>query len=210
MNQAKLPILFFCAFIVACSESDPDTSNRMISFGIDPADLPADRQATYNGQGIELTNAWEVIDENRGTHSISEIHISDGDLKVKRFFFEGMEENAAVFWDVTDGNIWINAYVYSSDIEALDNGVYTYLESSSDLVAGSNHIALADVSVDFNQDQEFGSSERMDVVDGTINISGSSPNYTMTFDFVLENGASVNGTYSGTFNLRSQLQSLPF
>jgi len=210
MKQPKFLILFLCAFIVACSESEPEATNTVISFGIDPASLPAEQQATYNGQGIELTNAWEVIDENEKNHSKSEIHISDGNLQIKRFFFVGMEENAVFSWAMTEANIWINALVYSSDMQALDNGVYTYLESDRDLMSGSNYFAFADVHVDFNQDQEFNSSERMDVVDGTLTINGSSPNYTMTFDLQLENGASVNATYTGSFVTRSQLPSLPF
>lgn len=50
----------------------------------------------------------------------------------------------------------------------------------------------------------------MDVADGTLETNGSFPNYTMTFDFVLENGASVNGTYPGSFESRSQLPLPPF
>jgi len=215
MNQSTFSIMLLCAFLCACESSDSTDPNAVnstqtINFASDPSTLPADKQAAYNGQGIELTNAWEVIDEDKDNHSLSEVHISDGTLRAKRFFFVGMEENAVYTWDMTDANIWVNALLYSSDLQALDNGVYIYIESPSNIVAGSNFFALADVYVDFNQDQEFNTSERIDVTGGTLTVSGTSPMYKMDFDLVLENGASVNGTYSGNFTTRSQLPKLPF
>ena len=42
-------------------------------------------------------------------------------------------------------------------------------------------------------------SENIDVVSGTVKISGTRPNYLISYDLILENGKTVKGNYAGNF-----------
>ncbi len=50
--------------------------------------------------------------------------------------------------------------------------------------------------------KEGGNSPTLSVTDGTITISGSSPNYTIQFDLTLTGGRSLTGAFVGTFEVK--------
>jgi hypothetical protein len=49
------------------------------------------------------------------------------------------------------------------------------------------------MSIDDNSTQEI------DIKSGTAVVSGTKPNYTITYDLVLVNNKTVKGSYNGTF-----------
>jgi hypothetical protein len=62
------------------------------------------------------------------------------------------------------------------------------------LVAGTLYTNTnANMSIDDNSTQEI------DIKSGTAVVSGTKPNYTITYDLVLVNNKTVKGSYNGTF-----------
>ncbi len=49
--------------------------------------------------------------------------------------------------------------------------------------------------------KEGGNSQTLNVTDGTITISGTSPNYTLQFDLTLTGDKKLTGAFVGTFTL---------
>jgi hypothetical protein len=55
------------------------------------------------------------------------------------------------------------------------------------------------ISSDINASIDATSTQEIDVKSGSVTVSGTKPNYTLTYDLVLENNNTVKGSYSGNF-----------
>ena len=106
--------------------------------------------------------------------------------------------------DITPG-VGLGLTVFSSDESNLEAGDYQFIDVNSeeftnDNVAGMNFFS-GSFLLDENNDKQLDDSDEIDVNGGTVTITGTQPNYTVIFDLTLENGKTVKGNYSGTFEM---------
>jgi hypothetical protein len=115
--------------------------------------------------------------------------------------------------ELTDikGKMTVYVYLESFGITSFNTGTYTYLSGEGDgaltntqlttkyqnksfMAAGAVYI-----SSDINASIDATSTQEIDVKSGSVTVSGTKPNYTLTYDLVLENNNTVKGSYSGNF-----------
>ena len=105
-------------------------------------------------------------------------------------------------WDPSEASIEVLATLYSPGTATFQTGTFEVQEVSDindSSLADSYFITAAYVAVDTDGNKELIKSERINVTGGTIKVDGERPNYKVTYNLKLEDGGTLQGTYSGEY-----------
>jgi hypothetical protein len=178
----RLLLLLFCGFLtVSCSDDDevPPLSNQLeydsskydLGMGLtyDLGPFGFGSEQTHYIQGILLTDAATLNQDP--TFTLNLFLFSSGTVVPVTGTFE--------FADV-------------ASMSSLDRVIEKYKWKNFFLNSG----LLLDVNKDKNLDRD---QEYFEIINGTITLSGTAPNYTIACDVTLETGKQLKAQYTGTF-----------
>lgn len=159
----------------------------------------------YNGEKLSL-NAAGFIDYssksfygNAPTHKNVDFYTIDGSFVTsKTGSLLDIKGRSVVFTELNSPNLdLIEEATYKFIDDSKDSGLNDaelkakyegkYFFSNAYIIYGSLSTSLLTFS------------ENIDVVSGTVKVSGTKPNYLITYDLVLENGKTLKGNYEGNF-----------
>ena len=166
----------------------PTTANQ-VTYGNTPYSLA-------NG----LANDYRTIDSDN--HYNIDFSVSDG-LFIP--FLVDLGTGILVqLWNVSDGTIEIHAELYSPGPGAFKNGTFNYTslpesEIEDPSLVGEYFFQDAYVAIDTDGDQDLGEDEEIAVTGGTIQVSGTSPEYNLVYNLTLADGKTLRGSFSGEF-----------
>lgn len=103
------------------------------------------------------------------------------------------------------GTYILYAELFSPGTSGFQTGTFNYVDDfdieQSD-IDGEFIFFASDLILDSNNDGVIDESDTEDaVVSGSITVSGSGTNYTITYDVELESGKTINTSFSGNFTL---------
>jgi hypothetical protein len=187
-----LLIASFCLTFNSCKKDDPEPEVK--------------NQVEYNGTKSTLVSGAYIDFGTYNYYGTTPTHLNydffatDGNLVVSN-------------GELTDikGKMTVYVYLESFGTTSFNTGTYTYLSGEGDgaltntqlttkyqnksfMAAGAVYI-----SSDINASIDATSTQEIDVKSGSVTVSGTKPNYTLTYDLVLENNNTVKGSYSGNF-----------
>ncbi|MBK0383482.1 hypothetical protein I5M32_10990 [Pedobacter sp. SD-b] len=108
-----------------------------------------------------------------------------------------------------NGKTAVYVELNSPNLDYLEPGTYTYINSSED-----NGLSNADLNVKYAGKYFISNgyvinstespslltySENIGVSSGTVKVSGTKPNFLISYDLVLQNGQTLKGNYAGIF-----------
>ncbi|TKB98842.1 hypothetical protein [Pedobacter cryophilus] len=104
--------------------------------------------------------------------------------------------------------IWLESFGTTGGFKT---GTYTFIDGVNDasltdaqkktkyenklFMAGASVFLNTNVSTSFDS----GNTQEIEIKSGSVTVSGSKPNYTITYDLVMENNKTVKGSYSAGF-----------
>jgi hypothetical protein len=172
--------------------------------GIKPEILTKNK-VEYNGENLLLNSAGFVdyslrtLYGNTSTHKNVDFYTIDGSFVTNK---------TGSLLDIR-GKTVVFAELNSPNLNLIEEATYTFIDDSKDgtlndkelkekyegkyffsnayLIKGSLSASL----LTFN--------ENIDVVSGTVKVSGTKPNYLISYDLLLEDGKTVKGSYAGNF-----------
>jgi hypothetical protein len=113
-------------------------------------------------------------------------------------FFITDDADLSVNSEQVNGKILIYLELFSAGEAGFKTGTFTYNSSSN--IDEQSFFSYADVSVDTNNDGILDFEEGlMEVIGGSVTVSGSSPDFTISYDLLLPNNKNLLGSYSGTY-----------
>jgi hypothetical protein len=113
-------------------------------------------------------------------------------------FFITDDADLSIGSEQVNGKILIYLELFSAGDTGFKTGTFTY-NSSSD-IADQPFFRYADVSVDINNDGILEFEEGlMEVIGGHVTVSGTSPDFTVSYDLLLPNNKKLLGRYSGSY-----------
>jgi len=134
-----------------------------------------------------------------GTHYDFDFYATDGTF---------IYNSAAEVIDVK-AKIAIYAYMSSFGTSSFKTGTYTFIDDSNDsnLTAAQLKSKYENKSLFYeagivtgaDMNTSLANVKQILVTSGAIKVEGTKPNYTLTYDLVLEGGKTVKGSYFGTF-----------
>lgn len=159
----------------------------------------------YNGQILSINGAGFVdyslrsFFGNASTHKNVDFYTIDGDFVTsKTGSLLDIKGKSVVFVELNSPNL-----------DLIENATYNFIDDSKDSglsnselstkYAGKYFFSNAYVIASTQSASLLTFSENIDVVSGTVKISGLKPNYLITYDLVLENGKTLKGSYAGNF-----------
>jgi hypothetical protein len=107
-------------------------------------------------------------------------------------------------WSVSEGTIEVHAELYSPGPDGFKTGTFAYTPLPEDEIEDPSLIGQyffqdAYVAVDADGDQVLSEDEEITVTGGTIEVSGTSPRYTVMYNLALANGKTLRGSFSDEF-----------
>ncbi|WP_181306739.1 hypothetical protein [Rufibacter sp. XAAS-G3-1] len=178
----KLMTLLLCGFLtVSCGDDDeeqlPSLENQLEYFDT-IYDLTLGASLDAGATGFSTTN----------THHVQAFLLTDVNQNT------GAEKVNLVF------------YTYSLGASSFKTGRFEYANFAGLTLAqrtatyGNKSFFLNSyLVVDLNNDKQLDNTEVVRIASGSVNISGTAPNYTLDCHVVLENGQTLRAQYSGEF-----------
>ena len=162
---------------------------------------PSSNAVVYNGSSYPVAQGLADAYGETATHYNVDFGFTDG-------YF-------SPYTDYTDSvpvTTWINNSVrteldlelYSPGTDGFRTGTFAYTPLSIDetddpSLVGAYFFNEAYVGFDTNGDNEVLEAEEVDVTGGTVTVSGTAPNYQVTFNLQLANGLTVTGSFAEEF-----------
>ncbi len=194
MPTYTLPVMFICLLSLSARSETNDTSERPESTA---------SQLTYAGnvQGLE-SGIVDIINNSRG-HYQYDIQVSNGEFQIG---FYTLQVFLYSYWFAVDDTATFTTDLYAALANSYTPGRYQYVDISkirnSEETLGQSVFTQANVGWDFDNDGNVSSDEELDVVDGTIDVTGTTINTMhITFGVLLSNGERATGAYSSPFEL---------
>lgn len=186
-------IICLCTALTACSES-----NSL------PVQSPASSSSvTYAGNSRTLNaGIVDIIGENYGHYRI-DIQLSDGTFQIALYTLQGFLYS---YWFSPDDTVSFSADLYAASSDSFSARRFEYVDinqiRSSDDTLGRSVFSQANVGWDFNSDGNVDDDEELDIVAGTIDVTGSEPTELhLSFDVLLSDGQRASGAYVGVLVL---------
>ncbi|OAQ38193.1 hypothetical protein A5893_15455 [Pedobacter psychrophilus] len=159
----------------------------------------------YNGENLSI-NAAGFVDYNlrsfygnAPTHKNVDFYTIDGTF---------ITSKTGSLLDISGKSV-VFAELNSPNLDMIETATYNYINDSKDSgltdtelsakYSGKYFFTNAYVISSSQSSSLLTFSQNIDVVSGTVKISGSKPNYLITYDLVLENGKTLKGNYAGIF-----------
>lgn len=186
MNLKLLLLLLLTGvFFVACEEEEEKDDEKNI--------------ITYDGLSYTMKDGV-LEDYGSGSPHVENTHynynvvIADAPLKL----ITG--NDGETHWRFGDGSTFgIDIELYSPGTNSFNTGTFNYLDWYDDGLTQADFDGkyfFADGSVFFIS----GNTQSVYLVtSGTIKVSGSSLDYSIEFDLIINNGKAIKGNYSGSF-----------
>jgi len=166
---------------------------------------------TYNNSETALTAAaihFEVIDGFQELESTLILH--DGDTRFSRV--SGSNESnefspqttTRITMGVYNATIAFSATLIQTNTDVLTAGSFEVIAPDESTEAGATNIALLSfLAQDKNSDGTINEeeSEAVSAISGNINVSGVSPDWSVTLDVTLEDGSTLIGVYNGSLHV---------
>jgi hypothetical protein len=134
------------------------------------------------------------------THKNYDFYTTDGEF---------VTNSAGEFLNIS-GSVVAFAELNSPNTTEFQTGVFQYIDSSEDFKLseetlkakydGKSFFTYAYIIAESKNNALLNFSNKIDVMSGTITVSGSKPNYTIEYMLVLENGKTASGKYSKGFS----------
>ena len=199
MNKRKPALL--CAFLLclmgmsSCSDDEAEASDEAV--GINEIRYA---EAAYTlEQGL-----LNFIISNDNYHN-TDIVLTDGSLNVTSINLGGF---LAAQWYPENYGISLDFSLYAPPGETLPPGRYAFGGLREDDVrddpakAGGRYHAASFITLDTNGNKDWDDPDTdIAVTGGYVEVAGAYPDYTLTFDLLLEDGNRVQGSYQGEYLL---------
>ncbi len=150
-----------------------------------------------NGTGASITTAVFEALSTSTTSSIVEIQLHNGEFRsIERTVTNGTDTATQIDTAVYNATVFIS-------MELSQDGTDGFSGGSFDVNVPDSLNYAPDVFFFIDQDGDRKPStqqEVSDAVSGNINVSGSAPDWLITFDLTLQNGSTLTGSYTGALH----------
>ena len=188
-------LAFASLFIISCSKDDDDDDDAN------------NNTVVYDGTSYTMVDglvsdygSYDPIDLGTASHYNIDFAIVDAVLVQ-------VTEGDYTYWNPGENTtIWAYAELFSSGTASFQTGTFVFIDydtATAESIEGK--IFFTDVEVGVIS----GTSElEFEATAGTVTVSGSGTNYTISFDITLENGKKLTGGYSGVFKFEDETSML--
>lgn len=183
--------------LAACSVSSSSTVPK----------LPSNPNSglNYANQDYVVTEGLAEIQGEQAYHYQVDFRLTDGDFSFVLIpYYIGNFLYYTNDWISRNNSIEVFAELYSDGATSFTTANFDFAANEDGSVgepsrAGQSYFQNAYLAIDVNGDKETNEDEEIQVVGGTIILSGDAPNYTMSLDLQLTNGQPVKGSFQGDF-----------
>jgi hypothetical protein len=168
------------ALLATASCKDDDTGDN----------TPAPGQITFDGKTYTVRKGFVIDFRDDGSHYNQDFLLFDTNISLA-----DLEE------DELNATFGFYAELFSPGIDQFRTGTFTFTNADVEELEGDYYFQYADLVVDSNNDSRL-SMDEDDVYiaqSGTITVSGTPSNYTMTLDLMMNGSKRLQGSYSGSF-----------
>jgi len=185
------------ALLAACSSSSSSNLPK-------PPSNP-NTGLSYANQVYAISKGLAEIQGEQAYHYQVDFRLTDGDFSfISIPYYIGDFLYYTNYWISLNNSIEVFAELYSDGATSFTTASFDFAANADGSVgepsrAGQNYFQNAYVAIDVNGDRETNEDEEIQVIGGTIGLSGNAPNYTMSLDLQLANGQTVKGSFQGDF-----------
>ena len=174
MKKVTLLSLALLVFFMFSCKSDDDDGDKVASGSV-----------TFDGDSYSLTNGFMIdFGADGGFYNI-DFTTYDGSLNI------GEEK--------IEGSVEIYAELFAPGT-SFSTGTFEYLSFFDDPEPGDYFFNSSYITIDSDDDGEIDSNDdSFSATGGTIMLSGSGSNYTITYDLTFANSMTLTGSVSGKF-----------
>ncbi|BDD11790.1 hypothetical protein FUAX_42220 (plasmid) [Fulvitalea axinellae] len=175
--------LILSLYLASCSSDNDDEGTTKNS-------------VTLNDASYTLSDGL-FIDYGAGqTHYNKDFYVIDGQ-------FVQQTTNGSNGYDVENAKLMIVAEMYSLGTEKFVPGTFEYIDGQTatpDDVKDISFFYPALAVIDSNDDGKFTQTDTsFPIKGGKVTVSGTSPNYEVSYEVTLDNGKTMKGSFSGAF-----------
>lgn len=208
-SVGAVPIAVAAALLMAgCSSSDSDgtatgfVSDDSAGDGAISDDGTGAGGLRYAGAVYQPTNGIsDVIVDSHGHYRV-DVQVSDGRFQIGTYSLFGI---LYTYWFAVGDSVLFTADLYGASRTALTPGRYEFAEVPrirNEELNGQSVFSQSVFGLDFNGDGDVDDNERLDVVGGSIDVSGSdAASLVLEIDVLLVDGQRVQGRYAQGFEL---------
>jgi hypothetical protein len=151
----------------------------------EPAPI-ANNSVAYNGTSYSIDNGAIIDWGTDGEHYNYDIFLADGEID--------FETNTA-----TGASIIVYAELFSPGDSDFSAGTFIYNASGN--VSGKYYFEMLQVMTDSNNNRRLDEhDEILNVTGGKVTTTGKPSNFSMELDVTLDNGKTLKGNYSGSYD----------
>lgn len=166
---------------------------------------------TYSNSETALTAAAIHFEPIGGLQELeSTLILHDGDTRFSRVSGSnesnefGPQTTTRITMGVYNATIAFGATLIQTNTDVLTAGSFEVIAPDESTEAGATNIALLSfLAQDKNSDGTISEeeSEVVSSISGNINVSGVSPDWSVTLDVTLEDGTTLTGVYNGSLHV---------
>ena len=158
---------------------------------------PSGNAVVYSGSSYPLAQGLADVRNDTTYHSNVDFTIIDGYFTS---FTDTTNGFPVVKWLANESQVELDLELYSPGGGFLPGTFgYTPLTADDPSLIGASFFNASYAGFDTNGDDEVSEAEEIDVVGGSVTVSGSAPNYQLAFNLQLANGLFATGSYAGEF-----------
>lgn len=214
-----------CLVLAGCSSDSPSTANLIEN---SPVIVDGDQELEVNGVGADLVQSplddeplagsgpegdssvtvdaisyplnsalgdiWGVEND----HYNVDFTLTNGKFLVSESEIDGVTHSLLVPVEAT-ATMFAELYSPGDSLMFITYS-YSSLDVGNEALAGNAFFNRAFVGVDTNNSGDIENNEKIDVIDGTIEFTGTLPDIELRFSVTLANGQTAEGHYTGLFD----------
>ena len=193
MNYLPYAVLLTTILLTGCSDDADDAVPALVQ-----------NEVRYNDTRYALQNGLLNNYGETANHFNLDFSVSDGAFTP--FLTDTGNGFLITLWSVSDATVEVAAELYSPGTDGFRTGTFEYTslseqEVDSRSLMGQYFFNEAYVAVDANNDIDLSEDEEVRVTGGTIQVTGTYPQYTLVYALALANGATLPGSYDDEFIL---------
>ena len=160
-------------------------------------------QVTFGGNSYALKDGLLRNYGATDNHYNIRFSVTDGEFTSITTSVDGIPTTV---WMTSDASVEIVAALYSPGNDSFRANTFGLADVPESAVNNANLVGgyffnEAYAAVDVNADGEFSEDERVAVSGGAIQITGTYPEYIISYDLTLANGSNLRGAYGGPYAL---------